>query len=195
MVKGLPSDFIWLGNHPAPDLCNTTPVLDGVKVDLLEDAESIEAWARDAGVSSASAGRSSAQRDQVTQFVRQLRAALRAALEATRLTPDLVAGINGSLAGVEGALALVPEAADPVAVRAAADSDQLCLDLGRAAIDIFRYDRARIRRCANPRCVLLFLDVSKSGQRRWCDMATCGNRAKVSAHYARRPGLRPRTPR
>lgn len=186
MVTGAPSDFIWLGNHPAPDLCNTTPVLDGVEVDLLEDAESIEAWAREAGVSSASAGRSSAQRDQVTQFVRQLRAALRAALEATRLTPDLVTGINESLAGVEGALALVPEAADAVAVRAAADSDQLRLDVGRAAIDIFRYDRARIRRCANPRCVLLFLDVSKSGQRRWCDMATCGNRAKVSAHYARR---------
>jgi predicted RNA-binding Zn ribbon-like protein len=31
----------------------------------------------------------------------------------------------------------------------------------------------------------MFLDVSKSGRRRWCDMATCGNRAKASAHHAR----------
>lgn len=188
MVTGVPSDFIWIGNHPAPDLCNTTPVLDGVEVDLLHDAESIAAWAREAGVSSASRGRSIAERDQVTQLVGQLRAALRAALEAKRLTPRLVAAVNESLSGAKGALALCLEEADPVVVRAAAEADQLCLDIGRAAIDIFRYDRTRIRRCANPRCVLLFLDVSRSGQRRWCDMATCGNRAKVSAHYARTRG-------
>lgn len=186
MVRPTRPDFTWLGNHPAPDLCNTTPVLEGVEVDLLEDAESVEAWAHEAGVSSASVGRSSTERAQVTRFVRHLRTALRAALEAPRLTPDLVARINDSLAGLDGVLALEPALADPVALRAASGSQQLCLDVGHAVLDIFRHDRARIRRCANPRCVLLFLDVSKSGQRRWCDMATCGNRAKVSAHYARR---------
>lgn len=46
-------------------------------------------------------------------------------------------------------------------------------------------DRHRIRRCANPECRFLFLDESKSGTRRWCDMATCGNRAKASRHYAK----------
>ncbi|MEW9305389.1 CGNR zinc finger domain-containing protein [Labrys portucalensis] len=45
--------------------------------------------------------------------------------------------------------------------------------------------RYRIRRCANPECRFLFLDESKSGTRRWCDMATCGNRAKASRHYAK----------
>lgn len=178
--------FIWLGNHPAPDLCNTTPVIGGVEVDLLEDAASIEAWAREAGLSSASSRRSSGQRERATDFVRRLRTALRATLEAERLTPALVTGINETLEGARGSLALDPEAIDPVAMRAAADSDQLCIDIARAVMDIFRYDRTRVRRCANPRCVLLFLDVSKSGQRRWCDMATCGNRAKVSAHHARR---------
>jgi len=178
--------FIWLGNHPAPDLCNTTPVIGGVEIDLLDDAASIEAWAREAGLSSASAGRSSTQRDRATDFVRRLRTALRAALEAQQLTPALVTGINEALDGVRGSLVLAPDATDPVAMRAPADPDQLCIDLAAAVLDIFRYDRARVRRCANPRCVLLFLDVSKSGLRRWCDMATCGNRAKVSAHHARR---------
>jgi predicted RNA-binding Zn ribbon-like protein len=46
----------------------------------------------------------------------------------------------------------------------------------------------RLRRCAGAGCVLLFLDVSKSGQRRWCSMAGCGNRAKVRAHYQRQRG-------
>jgi predicted RNA-binding Zn ribbon-like protein len=43
----------------------------------------------------------------------------------------------------------------------------------------------RIRTCDHPQCVLWFLDTSKSGQRRWCSMDTCGNRAKASRHYNR----------
>ena len=41
----------------------------------------------------------------------------------------------------------------------------------------------RIRRCANDACLWLFLDESKNGTRRWCDMASCGNRAKSRRHY------------
>ncbi|MEY9214953.1 CGNR zinc finger domain-containing protein [Thermobifida halotolerans] len=48
----------------------------------------------------------------------------------------------------------------------------------------------RIRRCANPACVLRFLDTSKNGTRRWCSMATCGNRAKAARHHARARGGR-----
>ena len=39
----------------------------------------------------------------------------------------------------------------------------------------------RIRTC--PSCDWLFVDRSKNGSRRWCDMAVCGNRAKAAAHY------------
>lgn len=46
-------------------------------------------------------------------------------------------------------------------------------------------DRRRIRRCANEECLWLFLDESKSGTRRWCDMASCGNRAKARRHYSK----------
>jgi len=41
----------------------------------------------------------------------------------------------------------------------------------------------RIRQCANPQCLWLFIDASKNGTRRWCDMAACGNRAKAQRHY------------
>jgi predicted RNA-binding Zn ribbon-like protein len=44
----------------------------------------------------------------------------------------------------------------------------------------------RFRACANPDCLWLFLDRSKAGARRWCDMGACGNRAKARRHYARR---------
>jgi predicted RNA-binding Zn ribbon-like protein len=45
--------------------------------------------------------------------------------------------------------------------------------------------RPRVRTCANPQCRWLFLDDSKAGTRRWCSMASCGNRAKAHRHYAR----------
>ena len=48
---------------------------------------------------------------------------------------------------------------------------------------------ARVRQCANERCLWLFLDDSKSGNRRWCSMTACGNRAKAHRHYAKRKGL------
>jgi predicted RNA-binding Zn ribbon-like protein len=43
----------------------------------------------------------------------------------------------------------------------------------------------RIRQCANEKCLWLFVDNSKTGTRRWCDMGSCGNRAKAQRHYHR----------
>ena len=43
----------------------------------------------------------------------------------------------------------------------------------------------RIRCCANDECLWLFIDHSKTNSRRWCDMQSCGNRAKAQRHYAR----------
>jgi predicted RNA-binding Zn ribbon-like protein len=55
--------------------------------------------------------------------------------------------------------------------------------LWSAADLLARGDRSRLRRCANERCLWLFMDQSKTGTRRWCDMNSCGNRAKARRHY------------
>lgn len=44
---------------------------------------------------------------------------------------------------------------------------------------------APIRRCANPDCRLFFYDDSRTHRRRWCSMATCGNRHKVASFLRR----------
>lgn len=49
----------------------------------------------------------------------------------------------------------------------------------------------RIRVCANERCQWVFYDGSRSGRRRWCDMTTCGNRAKAARHRARARSAEP----
>ena len=40
-----------------------------------------------------------------------------------------------------------------------------------------------VRMCAAEDCGWLFLDTSKNHTRRWCDMKSCGNRAKARKHY------------
>lgn len=42
---------------------------------------------------------------------------------------------------------------------------------------------SNLRQCANSDCLWLFIDASKNATRRWCDMASCGNRAKARRHY------------
>ncbi|HUM10800.1 MAG TPA: ABATE domain-containing protein [Myxococcaceae bacterium] len=49
-------------------------------------------------------------------------------------------------------------------------------------------ERRRLRLCeatALDGCGWMFLDTSKNGTRRWCEMATCGNKYKARRHYAR----------
>jgi predicted RNA-binding Zn ribbon-like protein len=45
----------------------------------------------------------------------------------------------------------------------------------------------RVRSCADESCAWLFLDATRSGTRRWCDMKVCGNRHKVKRFRVRTP--------
>jgi predicted RNA-binding Zn ribbon-like protein len=46
-------------------------------------------------------------------------------------------------------------------------------------------ERDRVHICEDESCDWLFLDTSKNRSRRWCNMRTCGNRAKARRHYER----------
>jgi predicted RNA-binding Zn ribbon-like protein len=46
-------------------------------------------------------------------------------------------------------------------------------------------DLTFVRECASYDCGRLFLDTTKNRSRRWCDMRTCGNRAKSRRHFER----------
>lgn len=53
-------------------------------------------------------------------------------------------------------------------------------EITRSAVGLLTSDRLhRVRQCAGENCTWLFLDTSRNGLRRWCDMQACGNRAKV----------------
>jgi predicted RNA-binding Zn ribbon-like protein len=59
----------------------------------------------------------------------------------------------------------------------------LLADAGARAVATGDLDR--LRTCANEDCRWAFYDTSRSGRRKWCDMASCGNRAKARRHRDR----------
>lgn len=64
--------------------------------------------------------------------------------------------------------------------------DWLLAAIARSAAEIVvEGAKAPLRLCANPRCGLFFYDASRTHRRRWCSMASCGNRSKVAA-FARK---------
>ncbi len=64
--------------------------------------------------------------------------------------------------------------------------DSLLLPIARAmAQSVGSANFSYVKHCEGPACTLLFLDKTNRHARRWCNMATCGNRAKQAAHRAR----------
>jgi predicted RNA-binding Zn ribbon-like protein len=63
--------------------------------------------------------------------------------------------------------------------------DSLRWAIAIAAADLLTSDQLPfIHTCSSPTCQWFFLDTSKNHRRRWCDMKSCGNRAKVRRFYA-----------
>jgi plasmid stabilization system protein ParE len=55
----------------------------------------------------------------------------------------------------------------------------------RVLIPGFPKHLANVPQCASTDCAWLFLDSTKNHRRRWCEMKTCGNRAKPKRYYQR----------
>jgi predicted RNA-binding Zn ribbon-like protein len=66
------------------------------------------------------------------------------------------------------------------------DARALLATIAREAVELFGGPaRSRIHTCEGEGCAILFLDLSRSGGRRWCSMSGCGNRAKARAFRKR----------
>ena len=68
----------------------------------------------------------------------------------------------------------------------AADFDLIAAMIAHRMVEhVLPLPMDRLRICQGPNCSWLFIDRSKAGRRRWCDMAVCGNAAKSRRFYAR----------
>lgn len=57
----------------------------------------------------------------------------------------------------------------------------------RSAVEVLTSDDIqRVKECAAETCGWLFMDRSRSRNRRWCEMRTCGSQHKARAYYQRK---------
>lgn len=82
--------------------------------------------------------------------------------------------------------AAVPVLDDDGGFHLAGDAAMLLVTLAREAVQLLGgADSSQVRQCQSPTCTIFFVDTSRKGDRRWCSMAACGNKAKV-AEFRRR---------
>jgi predicted RNA-binding Zn ribbon-like protein len=168
-----------LAGHPALELCNTRAGWgEPEPKEYLRTPAHLLALARDLGLVSAA---HAAAAGVPSPAVLKRTLALREALYDVALDPrpgpawDVVAAEAGRAAA---AATLTPEG-----WRLPTTPELPVLAFARAAGELLVSDHPPVRRCSGDGCGWLFLDPR--GRRRWCTMATCGNRAKVRAHAAR----------
>jgi predicted RNA-binding Zn ribbon-like protein len=182
------------------DFLNTIELESGSLVDHLTTFEDAASWLLDRGVCHSGKGVSALRPpgtsdDEALDRVRTVRGALREVAQAVHdgrpADPDALAEVNRAIAARERIeLVAAPDGAsvghshvgDPLDDALARLADPLVTEIGAG-----RSDRVRI--CANDTCRWLFYDESRAGRRRWCDMASCGNRAKAARHRARQKAL------
>lgn len=185
------------------DFLNTDDTDDGFPVDKLPTLDVALDWFVDRGVihgEGADLVRGLASADPEVEArelarIRAVRGALRevgqAIVEHRPPQPGALDAVNRALHARQ-VIELVPAADGCVEVDHRHVGDPVDDALARLA-DPFVHELVsgqpeRIRQCGSETCFWFFYDTSRTQKRRWCDMATCGNRAKAARHRARAKG-------
>ena len=183
------NEFMLVADHPALDILNTVPRIDGVLVDFLQSDQDVLRWLDLAGWP-AEAGLAKLRPGSLLQAARALRETIRT-LVARRKAGKKVepADLNAFLAEARSYLELEAKKDGSLQLnrkRKQRSAEEMLAPLAESAADLLvNGDFSLVRRCESEECVLWFYDRTKSHHRRWCSMATCGNRHKV-AEYRKR---------
>ena len=185
----------FVGGVLALDFANT--IWDGAE--RLSNADDLLDWVSFAGV---------ADQEATLRFRSDLHAdhaRAEALLRRARLVRDILRGVGTALAQgagpAEAELIQLRDVAAELVKDAKFSPDPnggygLSFEGGRAetailgpvvwsAVEMLRQGQfERVKQCA--KCGFLFFDRSKNNSRRWCDMATCGNRVKLQNFRERR---------
>jgi predicted RNA-binding Zn ribbon-like protein len=181
------------------DFVNTEETENGFPVDNLPTLDAALAWFVDRGVIHTEGAdrvrsQAAATAPVMTRELARVHAVRAALREVSAAIAERRAPKAGALDSINRALharqviELVP-APDGVNVDHRHVGDPIDDALARLAdplvIELTAGHPERIKQCASETCDWIFYDASRTSRRRWCDMATCGNRAKAARHRAR----------
>ena len=194
--------FKYVGGDASVDFVNTVDwAVRGPIEDRLTDYDRLTRWAEGASAISPRQGAElralAAAHPRLAERVYrealnlrwQLRRLYVAAHRGERLDgSDALEELNGSLRSALGQLELSSpprgaEAKVPLRWRwhdAAERLDSVLWPVLRSAAELLASaEAAQIRECAGDDCGWMYVDRSRNGLRRWCQMETCGNREKA----------------
>lgn len=181
---GLPTDrdgFRFRGGHVALDL--TATLAGRAKAqprELLAQPADLLRWLASAGMPAVGATEADLR---TAHSLREAIYALALARIGGTDAPEARDRINAIAAGVPA----LPRLERDGAISLGGSADAMLALIAREAIFLFGSDRSvQIRQCEADNCTLLFVDASRRGDRRWCSMAGCGNRAKLAEFRRRR---------
>jgi predicted RNA-binding Zn ribbon-like protein len=192
----------YVGGDPSVDLVNTVDWLsDGLDHDRIPDYDRLTQWAEGAGVITAATGER--LRRVAAAHPKRASAAVAAAARLRWILQRLFTDVaKGSPPGValDELNDLLADAMPRLRVRSTGrrslglsweglgeELDSLLWPVVWSAAQLITSDEAaRLHVCAAPDCGWMYVDRSRNGLRRWCQMETCGTRAKSRRRYQRR---------
>ncbi len=177
--------FQQISGHRALDFLATLRDRHRVPVECLREPADLDRWLALAGFDLAVGSRPRDMRD-----AHDLREAINAVTRAVLAGAEPPAAALAALNRWAGEPPLAPQLGRGLDRRwsGARPVHAALAVIAREAVELLAGpERALIRECAAaPDCSRLYVDRSRGRRRRWCQMETCGSRAKMAAYRQRR---------
>ena len=175
---------VTIAGDVALDFCNTAAGRgEPDRKEYLRSYDELAVWAQVAGLLDRE--RSQLLRAQASETPRAAAAVLRRALRLREAVYETALGDEAwDVVAEEAERAARAARLTPTGWELPDRLDRPVLAIAHASAEfLLRPERSAVRACPGRHCGWLFLDPS--GRRRWCSMATCGNRAKQRRHSQR----------
>jgi predicted RNA-binding Zn ribbon-like protein len=184
----LPEDrdgFRFRGGSGALDLTATLQArLKPSPRELLATPQDLDRWLVSAKLAPFAPGADDCDLE-IARALREAIYAVASSLDEHALDAEACDALNRIAAAAPAVPVLKPEGL----VELEGSARALLASLAREAVHLFGgEDAQRVRQCQSTSCTIFFVDTSRSGHRRWCSMAACGNKAKVAALRERQRG-------
>lgn len=184
------TDAPLLGDHLAMDLLNTEARSGDVIVDYWNSDADVFRWLQQNNIS-AVAGLSSLADGELLSQAKALRALSHQLICAFKQHQQQdVSRLNTYLHSYVSAPHLVQDGDGKMTITRVSRGETVSSMLGQVAEAVAQLlvdgDATLVKQCEHPDCILWFYDRTKAHKRRWCSMATCGNRYKAAQFRKRK---------
>ena len=196
-----PNNFEFTGNHLCLDFTNTVQDRFTSPRELLNSYSDLLLWSQGAQI--LTEDEAERLREEASRHTREAKAVLQRAIDLRealyRIFFAVARGSSLEKVDLSTLNTEFSEAMSQACIVPAKDSfaldwtgkekalDRMLWTLARSAADLLTSaELDDVRVCAAEDCNWLFLDTSKNHSRRWCDMKSCGNRAKARKHYTQK---------